>query len=151
MGQATTPGSSCSLPRSTGQDAPAARSTAMNAQKMISIGRPVHTQGTLLSTEPWAQLLLVLQPQCDWQLIHRGPQAVFKSGQFLLKECGAKCGVPGTFMGWEKSHLPGAPQMSPCHNWPPTSEAAPSDSHVRLSGHRAIDKTERRVQPEVLI
>lgn len=147
MGQATTPGSRCSLPRSTGQEAPAARSTAMKSQKMISIGRPIHTQGTLLSPEPWTQLLLVFQPQCDWQLIHRGPQAVFKSRQFLLKECGAKSRVPGTFMGWEKSHLPGAPQMSPCHNWPPNygppSEAAPSDSHVRLSGHRATDKTEK--------
>lgn len=32
-------------------------------------------------------------------------QALFKSRQFLPKECGASGGVSGTFMGWEKSRL----------------------------------------------
>lgn len=65
-----------------------------------------------------------------------------------LKECGAK--VSGTFTGWDRSILPDAFHMSHVMTVP-TSEAAPSTSHMRLSKHRAKDRTERRVQPDDII
>lgn len=54
-------------------------------------------------------------------------------------------------MGWERSNLPGALHMSPRHDCPPPFEAAPNTSHIRLSGHRAINRTKRKVPPDVII
>lgn len=54
-------------------------------------------------------------------------------------------------MGWERRSLPGVLHMSPCHSCPPTFEAAPSTSHIRLGGHRGINRTKRRAPPDVIV
>lgn len=96
---------------------------------------------------------VVLLPQATAWLAARspgGPQAYLKCNSSSLKECGATvgfrhlCGLGEGLAFW-------SPQMPPGHDCPPTLEAVPGVSHIKLSGHRAIDRTEKRVQSDVLI
>lgn len=123
-----TPGSGRSMPRTTGQEALAAWSTATSSAKIVSCGSPVHIQGTLPSPQPQALLLSVLlQPQHGGgqQLIH--PEAhrlIYKADSSYLKEYGATGGFQVPLRGGNKGRLSGAPQMSLCHDCPLTLEAA---------------------------
>lgn len=64
--------------------------------------------------------------------------------QFFTRGMWCHCGFQASL--WLEEGLASwSPQMPPGHDCPPTLEAAPGVSHIKLSGHRAIDRTEKRV------
>ena len=95
-GEATRPEGGHSLPRITRQEAPGRSEHSHEITKIVSIfGGSMHTQGTLLSPEPWALLLFVLQPSATMWLaapLPWGSQACSKSqpceGPFLTQGMG---------------------------------------------------------------
>lgn len=151
-GQATTPGSGRSLPKTKGQEAPATQSTATSSPKIVSRGSHIPIQGPSLPQSSGLCFCCSPASATAWLAAHSpgGPQAYLKCNSSSLKECGATvgfrhlCGLGEGLAFW-------SPQMPPGHDCPPTLEAVPGVSHIKLSGHRAIDRTEKRVQSDVLI
>lgn len=92
-GQATTPGSGSSLPRTIGQEAPAAQSTARSSPKTVSRGSHIPIRGPSL---PQSSGLCFCSPvsATGWLAAHSpgGPQANLTCSSSALKECGATVG-----------------------------------------------------------